>query len=596
MNNKTKAVVGLTALGLFFSMQEVSAFSIVEMSSQDPNNITLDSRNISKNLGFGSEANNIKLNFGHNAYNLRVVKQNTDKKGKVHTRYNQTYKGIPVWGRQLIQHKAPAKSVSLFSSNHTPGKITGQLVTNLELDLNNQTPADGFTDAQALSMAKELYIKEHNIVNIKELHYENETSNLVVYTHTDDGKAVLAYDVNFFVDVQAGGAPARPSYLIDARTKKVIKKWNALMHNRVATGPGGNEKVGKYEYGNERSKLDVREATRGECFMTNPRVRTVDLKHGYYGAKTFHFPCFENNSDAVNGAYSPLNDAHYYGEKIFDMYQEWYERPPLDFKLVMRVHYGKSYENAFWNGSSMTFGDGRNYFYPLVSMDVAAHEISHGFTEQNSNLEYYGQSGGMNEAFSDIAGQAGEYYIYGKNSWMIGSEITKGDEPLRYLDTPEKDKISIGDARDYNEWLDVHYSSGVFNKAFYVLATNENWSVKKAFDVFVHANIYYWTSMSTFTEGALGAVYSAEDLGYDPEDVKQAFMKVGIGCTDDACSILPEDREGRAKKSSEEDTPSPSDTASNSDSEDADDSSSDSDNTRDNKTKSKPNNNKSSKK
>jgi hypothetical protein len=63
----------------------------------------------------------------------------------------------------------------------------------------------------------------------------------------------------------------------------------------------------------------------------------------------------------------------------------------------MRTHYSSSYENAFWDGSTMSFGDGASTFYPLVNADVSGHEVSHGFTEQHSNLTYSGQSGGMNE-------------------------------------------------------------------------------------------------------------------------------------------------------------------------------------------------------
>ncbi len=93
----------------------------------------------------------------------------------------------------------------------------------------------------------------------------------------------------------------------------------------------------------------------------------------------------------------------------------------------MRVHYGRGYENAFWDGRQMTFGDGKNYFYPLVSLDVVSHEVSHGFTEQNSGLIYANQSGGINESFSDIAGEAAEFYNSGKNDWLVGETIFKGD-------------------------------------------------------------------------------------------------------------------------------------------------------------------------
>src|SRR4029079_4516028 len=113
----------------------------------------------------------------------------------------------------------------------------------------------------------------------------------------------------------------------------------------------------------------------------------------------------------VNGGYSPDNDALFGGAVIKNMYQQWYGVPVLKengkpMMLVMVVH--NPIDNAFWDGKKMTFGDGVRMFYPLTSLGVAAHEISHGFTEQHSNLTYYGQSGGMNEAYSDMAAQAAE--------------------------------------------------------------------------------------------------------------------------------------------------------------------------------------------
>ena len=164
-------------------------------------------------------------------------------------------------------------------------------------------------------------------------------------------------------------------------------------------------------------------------------------------------------------------DAHYFGNVVFNMYNAYLGVRPISQKLLMRVHYSSNYENAFWDGTAMHFGDGASTFYPLVSLDVASHEVSHGFTEQNSNLTYSGQSGGMNEAFSDMAGEAAEFYMKGKNDWMVGYEIFKGTGALRYMDNPTKDGASIDHASKYTSSLDVHYSSGVYNKAFYLLAT-----------------------------------------------------------------------------------------------------------------------------
>ena len=176
----------------------------------------------------------------------------------------------------------------------------------------------------------------------------------------------------------------------------------------------------------------------------------------------------------------------------------------------------------------MTFGDGATRFFPLVSLDVVTHEVSHGFTEQNSALIYSGQSGGINEAFSDIAGEASEYYMKNTNDWMVGADIFKSTGALRYFKNPPQDGRSIGSAKDYTNGMDVHYSSGVFNKAFYLLSSMNGWNTRKAFDVFVKANQKYWANSATFVSAAQGVVDAARDLGYSTADVATAFQGVDV--------------------------------------------------------------------
>jgi pseudolysin/vibriolysin len=178
----------------------------------------------------------------------------------------------------------------------------------------------------------------------------------------------------------------------------------------------------------------------------------------------------------------------------------------------------------------MYFGDGATTFYPLVSLDVAAHEVSHGFTQQNSNLTYSGQSGGINEAFSDMAGEAAEYFSRGKNDFLVGSEIFKNGVALRYMATPTKDGRSIDNASKFVTGMDVHYSSGVYNKAFYTLATKAGWNTSKAFQVMADANRLYWTASTTFNKGACGVQQAATNRGYPVADVKAAFTAVGVTC------------------------------------------------------------------
>jgi vibriolysin len=261
--------------------------------------------------------------------------------------------------------------------------------------------------------------------------------------------------------------------------------------------------------------------------MSSTDVKTVNLNHSTSGSTAYSYTCPENTHKTINGAFSPLNDAQYFGQVVFDMFNDWVGSPPLTFQLTMRVHYSNSYENAFWDGSAMTFGDGATTFYPLVSLDVSSHEVAHGFTEQNSSLVYSGMSGGMNEAFSDMAGEAAESYMHGSNDWQVGADIFKGSGALRYMNNPPLDGSSIDHADQYSG-QDVHYTSGVFNKAFYLLATTTGWNTRTAFEVMALANQTYWTANSTYDEGGCGVYNATADKGYNQADVRAAFAAVGV--------------------------------------------------------------------
>lgn len=277
------------------------------------------------------------------------------------------------------------------------------------------------------------------------------------------------------------------------------------------------------------------------CLMSTETVDTINMDHQTSGGDIFKFEtCGDNPTNdykTINGGYSPLNDGHYFGNIVFKMFKDWYDTTPLTFKLRMRVHFANGYDNAFWDGRQMTFGDGRNIFYPLVSLDVSAHEVAHGFTEQNSGLQYRNQSGGMNEAFSDMAGEGAKYYNNqshdGGNDWMVGELIYKGErgKALRYFEEPKRDGRSIDHARDYRDGMIVHYSSGVFRKAFYLTANSQGWDTKKAFDAFVLANQLYWTADSSFDAGGCGVKSAARDLGMSTSDVVKAFEAVGVDAT-----------------------------------------------------------------
>jgi len=445
--------------------------------------------------------------------------------GQVVTRYQQYFKGIPVWSEAIVEKAIPSQKKATLS---------GKLLRDLANDLPTVSPL--YSKANVLAQAKGLANASVTKNERADLYIQIDKNNI----------AQLIYVVSFLN--KSAPQPSRPYFMINANTGIVLKRWEGITHAYAeASGPGGNAKTGKYEYVAKNTALSntqygplIVDAVDGKCDMKTANVITVNLDNKESGDDPYRFTCPVNNYREVNGAFSPLNDAHYFGNVVFNMYQSWFELRPIQQTLYMKVHYGTNYENAFWDGTAMSFGDGEKKFYPLVALDVAAHEISHGFTEQNSNLTYTGMSGGINEAFSDMAGEAAEFFMKGKNDFLIGAEILKGPGALRYMENPTKDGISIDNAQNYSDNLNVHRTSGVYNKAFYLIATSTGWNTRKAFEVMADANRLYWTADTTFNQAACGVEKAAESRGYRAADVTTAFNKVGVTCSsgsDDGISL-----------------------------------------------------------
>jgi pseudolysin/vibriolysin len=143
----------------------------------------------------------------------------------------------------------------------------------------------------------------------------------------------------------------------------------------------------------------------------------------------------------------------------------------------------------------------------------------------------------MNEAFSDMAGEAVKFYDRGRNDFMVGADMIKpatvpllGMAALRDMCTPSNDGASIDDASQYYDGIDVHYSSGVYNRAFCTLASTSGWDTKMAFEVFHDANALYWGPEENFDSGACGVEQAAVDRDFAEADVVAAFDAVGVSC------------------------------------------------------------------
>ncbi len=442
-----------------------------------------------------------------------LLRQRTDFNQVTHYRYQQVYNGIPVWGTQTIISRGPSNQVV---------RLHGTMALDISKDIKH-IPSS-LDPKGALKKMKEKHKKQN--IGAK-WHFGNEKYGLYIYVDTKE-KANLCYVVSFFADTEYG-SPSQYIHFIEVTTGNVLHSFDTLKYQ--CTGPGGNLKVGYYYYGVDYPPFGCTEID-GICYTVTEDVKTIDLKGGTSGDAA-SFPCYENICKPINGAYCPVNDAQFFGQVAFDVYRDWYGVPILPFQLILKCHYGLNYENVFWDGSSITFGDGYTTFYPLVCLDIIVHEASHGFTEYHSDLIYSGESGGINESFSDQAGEGAKYYMRGTNDFMTGYDIFKDpDGALRYLYDPPLDGRSIDHVDDYYPGMDVHYSSGIFNKAFYLIATTSaEWGTQKAFNIFVKANMDYWTPNTNFQQGAEGAQDAAADYGYSCQDVADAFAIVGIPLT-----------------------------------------------------------------
>ncbi|GAA2917305.1 hypothetical protein GCM10020221_11810 [Streptomyces thioluteus] len=181
----------------------------------------------------------------------------------------------------------------------------------------------------------------------------------------------------------------------------------------------------------------------------------------------------------------------------------------------------------------MVYGDGKGNSKPLTSLDVAGHEMTHGVTSATARLRYAGESGGLNEATSDIFGTAVEFYARNgkdKGDYLMGEKLGK---PLRYMDKPSKDGRSADYWRPNVGDLDVHFSSGVANHFFYLLAegngkktingvtyNSPTWGGKKvrgigrgaAEKIWYKALTRYMTSTTNFKGARAATLKAARDL------------------------------------------------------------------------------------
>ncbi len=248
--------------------------------------------------------------------------------------------------------------------------------------------------------------------------------------------------------------------------------------------------------------------------------------------------------------------AYEFGGSVRDYFKVVLDRNSIDnlgMDIILNVHFGISYMNAFWDGDEMTFGDGDGDIFTnfAKSLDVVAHELSHGVTQFTANLDYYSQSGALNEHFSDVFGSVITQHVNhqdaGSADWLIGDEImgpTLYGEALRSMRGPGTayDNSLMGKDPQPDHMNDyyagpadnqgVHINSGIPNKAFYLAAMDIG--TDKAAQIWYHALQNLWPT-ANFNDAAAVIANSARVLTNNGEApagstqaVRSAFKAVGL--------------------------------------------------------------------
>jgi Zn-dependent metalloprotease len=251
-----------------------------------------------------------------------------------------------------------------------------------------------------------------------------------------------------------------------------------------------------------------------------------------------------------------VTHAYDFAGKVRQYYKQVLNRNSIDnlgLNLILDVHYGVKYMNAFWDGDEMTFGDGDGAIFVdfTKSLDVVAHELTHGVTQYNANLQYYSQSGALNESFSDVFGTAITQWANGETAqtadWLIGDEIMGPSlygEALRSMREPGTayDNPLLGKdpqpahMKDYYTGTadnqGVHINSGIPNKAFYLASMDMGTDIAAL--IWYTALQKLWPTakfndaVAVMAESARLLVKAGQIHPGAPQKVRAAFKAVGL--------------------------------------------------------------------
>ena len=469
---------------------------------------------------------------------LSVKSAFTDDLSMTHVKYDQIINGIKIFPSQLIVHFNSDGSIESVNGNYIPTPVI------------NTTPK--LSGSSAVSIAKNL---------LGGYTPANESSELIIYRNNLSLR--LAYEVKL------------PSYaypdmklIIDANIGVLLEKDDGVRYDGPVIGSGiglnGNVKsLNTYLFGGKYYLIDASlpmyvapvDSLKGVIVSFDAQN---DTNHNGYDAITS--PISDPNNDNNfndNVRLKAAVDAQSFVQVVYKYYKSVHNRNSFDNKggsLTNVVHYEVKYNNAFWNGSFMSYGDGDGVEFSNLAgaLDVIAHELTHGVTGTTAALVYHNQAGAINESVSDCFAS-----LVDSTNWLIGEDVYTPNVPgdaLRSMQDPHNG-ATIGDPKwqpanmsEYvsladdapHDWGGVHINSGIPNKAFYNVASVTGHY--KAGKIWYRALTAYLTANSQFSDLRSACLSAAKDIfgqgSAEYTTVGNAFDAVGITASSDITTDL----------------------------------------------------------
>ena len=522
---------------------------------------------------------------------LNTINTEVDDLGFNHEKFQLFHKGIKV-------------EFATYSIHSKQGKITamsGEFYNIADLSIVPQiTAQDAFAMAKNYVGAKS-YLWE-NAVEAGRANYQMPVGELVFLPIIGSEVSKGGFDnirLAYKFDIYASHPISRGDLYIDANTGELllynatIKHLGEHAHGAKTTKQAFTKSIEKpqsFDLFKNTALVAANAATRysgtqqiqttlsGSSYVLNDTSRGGGVVT-YNSARTATYPSTNftdanndwtaaefNNTNKDNGAL----DAHWGAEKTYDYFSVNHSRNSYNnagAQIKSYVHYNlvaagyPDNNNAFWDGTRMTYGDGgTGVFDILTSIDVAGHEIGHAVCSYTANLAYQKESGAMNEGFSDIWGACVEYYAAPtKQPWLIGEDIERrsGHVALRSMSNPNAEGQPDTYGGTYwvnvnctpsnnNDQCGVHTNSGVLNHWFYILSVGKSGTndigndfnvtgitMDKAAKIAYRTEANYLSANSTYANARTSSIQAATDLyGAGSAEViatTNAWYAVGVG-------------------------------------------------------------------